>query len=411
MVDQTSANETTAPAELTRTYRPSPATRAMLRLADRFETGRVTVVLPDGRVSRHGAEDGPSATIRLHNDTVARRLFTGGDLGFAESYLDGDWSSPDLAELLTIADRNAQVLAQTLQGNLLLRLATRAMHMMRRNSVTGSRRNIAYHYDLGNAFFERWLDRSMTYSSAEFVTGRESLEDAQRTKYARLADRLDLRPDQHVLEIGCGWGGFAEYASRERQARVTAITISEEQYAYAARRIQRAGLGERVRILKQDYRHTEGVYDHIASIEMFEAVGREFWPVFFERLGDRLDHAGRAALQVITIADDRFEDYARSADFIQRYIFPGGLLPSPAALTREVEQAGMQVVSWDNFGESYATTCRLWNERFQDAWCEISVHGFDERFRRMWEYYLAYCEAGFRTGAIDVARVAIARNG
>lgn len=411
MVDQTSANETTASPDLTGIYRPSSATRGMLRLADRFATGRVTAVLPDGRVSRHGAEDGPSATIRLHNDTVARRLFTGGDLGFAESYLDGDWSSPDLAELLSIADRNAHVLAQTLKGNMLLRLATRAMHMLRRNSVTGSRRNIAYHYDLGNAFFERWLDRSMTYSSAEFVTGRESLEDAQRTKYARLADRLDLRPGQHVLEIGCGWGGFAEYAARERQARVTAITISEEQYAYAARRIQRAGLGERVQVLKQDYRHTEGVYDRIASIEMFEAVGREFWPVFFERLRDRLDHAGRAALQVITIADDRFEDYARSADFIQRYIFPGGLLPSPSALTREVERAGMQVLSWDTFGESYATTCRLWNERFQDAWREIAEHGFDERFRRMWEYYLAYCEAGFRTGAIDVARVAIARNG
>lgn len=397
------------------------ATRLMLGLADRFEAGRIKWVLPDGTARVTGrTQDEPypgmrnPVTVHIHNDRVARKLFTGGNVGIAEAYMDGDYDVDDLAGFLTICATNIAILETALQGQWWYRNASRLVHWFNRNTETGSKRNIHYHYDLGNSFYERWLDPSMTYSSAEFLSEAEDLRQAQDNKYERLAQRLDVGSDHHVLEIGCGWGGFAEHVAKSRGARVTALTISDEQYDFAARRIQREGLGEKVSIVKRDYRQEDGRYDRIASIEMFEAVGEDYWPVFFGRMRDRLSDAGRAALQIITIDDDHFDSYKSRPDFIQRYIFPGGMLPSPSKLREQVAKAGLTVDSYETFGHSYARTLAEWNERFQASWHDIAAlnagkRAFDIRFKRMWEYYLAYCEAGFRAGVIDVCRVALSK--
>jgi len=410
---------TKATAPTAHTLRIGTATRLMLGLADRFETGRIRWILPDGttRVTGKGADNGELntfVTVRLHNDNVARKLFTGGNIGIAEAYMDGDYDVDDLPGFLTICATNIAVLEATLQGKWWFRNASRLVHWFNRNTETGSRRNIHYHYDLGNSFYERWLDPSMTYSSAEFLSPTEDLRQAQGNKYERLAERLEIGNDHHVLEIGCGWGGFAEHVAKSRGARVTALTISDEQYSFAAQRIQREGLGEKVNIVKRDYRHEDGSYDRIASIEMFEAVGEDYWPVFFSKMRDRLSDAGRAALQIITIDDNHFDSYKSRPDFIQRYIFPGGMLPSPSKLREQVTAAGLTVDTYETFGQSYARTLAEWNDRFQASWPDIAAlnagrHAFDTRFKRMWEYYLAYCEAGFRAGVIDVCRVALSK--
>jgi cyclopropane-fatty-acyl-phospholipid synthase len=410
---------TKATAPTAHTLRIGPATRLMLGLADRFETGRIRWVLPDGtnRVTGKGADNGDVndvVTVRLYNDNVARKLFTGGNIGIAEAYMDGDYDADDLPGFLTICATNIAVLEATLQGQWWFRNASRLVHWFNRNTETGSKRNIHYHYDLGNSFYERWLDPSMTYSSAEFLSPTDDLRKAQGNKYERLAERLEIGSDHHVLEIGCGWGGFAEHVAKSRGARVTALTISDEQYDFAAQRIQREGLGEKVSIVKRDYRHEDGSYDRIASIEMFEAVGEDYWPVFFGKMRDRLSDAGRAALQIITIDDNHFDSYKSRPDFIQRYIFPGGMLPSPAKLREQVAGAGLTVDTYETFGQSYARTLAEWNDRFQASWPDIAAlnvgrHAFDTRFKRMWEYYLAYCEAGFRAGVIDVCRVALSK--
>jgi cyclopropane-fatty-acyl-phospholipid synthase len=282
-------------------------------------------------------------------------------------------------------------------------------HLARRNTRRGSRRNIAFHYDLGNDFYALWLDPGMTYSSAVFDAAGQSLQDAQDAKYRRLAESLDLKPGHHVLEIGCGWGGFAMTAARDYGCRVTAITLSGEQRRYAEERVRRAGLSDRIEVRLQDYRDVTGRFDRIASIEMFEAVGEERWPIFFNTVRERLKPGGVAGLQVITIEDGRYEAYQRSADFIQRYIFPGGMLPSPSALAAAIDRAGLTLNNVFAFGPSYAETLAAWQGRFQRAWPQIRQLGFDGRFKRLWEFYLAYCEAGFRAGAIDVAHYRIER--
>lgn len=405
---------------LARGYRPSRTMRLLLTTARALRIGSLTVVLPDGTTHRfEGTEPGPSGVLAVHDDRVARRLLTGGSLGFCESYLDGDWSSPDVPALFEMALLNEEMLGRTLHGRPWYRLASHLVHALRPNTRTGSRRNIAYHYDLGNEFYGRWLDETMTYSSAVFEGDADgtaegaaggALAEAQRRKYAEIARRMGLEPGQHVLEIGCGWGGFAEFAAGEVGARVTGITISPRQFAFASERIQRAGLGDRVEIRLQDYRDTAGRFDRIASIEMFEAVGERYWPDFFGTVRERLAEGGRAALQIITIADRHFERYRRGGDYIQRYIFPGGMLPSPTALRREVETAGLRWREATSFGPHYARTLAEWNRRFQTAWPELSGMGFDGRFKRMWEQYLWYCQAGFKAGSIDVLQVALARD-
>ncbi len=384
--------------------------RVLAAMCGRLCRGTLTVVAPDGsrRTFGHGRADGLRATLQVCRPRLAFRVLRGGALGFAEAYLDGDCDTPDLAGLLRLLLANGDDLDREWQGRPWVRALQRLYHRLHPNSKRGARRNIHAHYDLGNDFYRLWLDPSMTYSAALF-RATDDLEAAQRVKFRQLADLLELRPGQHVLEVGCGWGGFAEFAAKECGCRVTGITISKEQFAHATARIAEAGLADRVEIRFQDYRDVGERFDAIASIEMFEAVGEAYWPVYFRCLHDRLERGGRCGLQVITIADRYFESYRQGVDFIQRYVFPGGMLPSPTRLRLEAERAGLVVERAVAFGQDYARTLATWAERFGRAWPDIRAQGFDERFRRTWSYYLAYCEAGFSLGSIDVEQVVFRR--
>ncbi|MFD1379819.1 class I SAM-dependent methyltransferase [Fodinicurvata halophila] len=348
--------------------------------------------------------------MQVYNAQFLPRFLLGGSNGFAQAYMAGHCDSPDLPAFLHLAALNMEYWSETLRGNAVYRGLQRMFHLARPNSRNGSKRNIAYHYDLGNDFYRAWLDESMTYSAALFEGTGQSLAEAQVAKYRRMAEYAGIQAGDHVLEIGCGWGGFAEYLARAYNARVTAITISDEQYAYACERIRRAGLEHLVEIRHQDYRDLDERFDRIVSIEMLEAVGERYWPLFFERLRACLKPRGRAALQVITISNRHFERYRRGADFIQRHIFPGGMLPSPEVLQAHIRQGGLVCTTDRGFGPDYARTLAIWRARFEAAWPRLDPGAFDERFRRMWTYYLAYCEAGFRTGRIDVRHVALAHS-
>ncbi len=384
--------------------------RFVLKLLLNIKEGSLTVVLPDSRaLTFQGQAPGPDAEIRLANFAVIRRALAGGDVGFAESYMDSDWSTPDLPAVLTVFSANLDRMSGLVAGGPFTRFFHGLYHRLRANTKAGARKNIEAHYDLGNDFYELWLDRSMTYSSARFTTPDQSLEAAQHEKYAALARAIDLKPGESVLEIGCGWGGFAEFAARDLDAQVTCLTLSPSQREYALERIQAQQLSDKVEIKLQDYRDETGVYDKVASIEMFEAVGQEYWPSFFSKVADVLKPGGKAGLQIITIRDDLFETYAKRADFIQRYIFPGGVLPSVPGLEEQFRTAGLTHEGTQAFGVDYAVTLNAWLHNFAEAWSEIRPMGFDERFRRMWEFYLAYCEAGFRTGRIDVSQFAVSK--
>ncbi|MBO6680315.1 cyclopropane-fatty-acyl-phospholipid synthase family protein [Parvibaculum sp.] len=382
------------------------AFRALLNI----RRGSLVIVLPDGRRLRFsGSEPGENAEMIIRDFGLTRRFVASGDLGAAEAFLDGMWDSPNVTAFLQFFLRNGEALQDKLKGIPGARFVSRLGHLLRRNSKRGSKRNIEYHYDLGNSFYRRWLDPTMTYSSARFEHPGQDLSEAQINKYRSLAERIDLRPEHHLLEIGSGWGGFAEYAASEIGCRVTGITISKEQLAFARERMERKQLSHKVDIRYQDYRDVDEKFDRIASIEMFEAVGEEYWPDYFAKIRQCLKPGGKAGLQIITIADRSFASYRKRADFIQRYIFPGGMLPSPAALRQQVAQAGLTWAGNLEFGLDYAETLKLWRERFRAAWPDINAQGFDERFRRMWEYYLSYCEAGFRAGNIDVTQLTLAR--
>jgi len=379
-------------------------------IAENLRYGKLTIKTPNSE-TRHfdGREGGPEGVIELRSSRAIRRFMTGGSLGFAEAYLDGDWDSPDLTALLELLALNEEAYEDRFYGQGWFRWLARIRHLLRPNSRSGSRRNILAHYDLGNAFYERWLDPSMTYSSAIFDPSDLSLEHAQQAKYASLASKLSLQPEQRLLEVGCGWGGFAEFAAREFGTHVTAITISEEQHAFAAERIQRAGLNDKVDVRLQDYRDIDGQYDRVASIEMFEAVGESYWPIYFGKLRETLAPSGLLGLQIIMIADRYFETYRRGADFIQRHIFPGGMLPSPGALQKQMESTGLEITSQKSFGRDYARTLSTWNRQFHEAWPDILQMGFDQRFKRLWHYYLASCEAGFKVGWTDVCQLTVRR--
>jgi len=380
-------------------------------LAANWAVGRLTVRLPNGAVhDLTGKAPGPSATLVVKAYGFARRVLASGDIGFAEGYMADEWDTPHLAGLLEVLVRNYEGIQRLFDGNVIMRALHWTRHKLNRNSREGARKNIHAHYDLGNAFYETWLDRTMTYSSAVFETPGETLEAAQTRKYARLAQAMDLKAGHKVLEIGCGWGGFAEYAAREVGAHVTAITISTEQHAYATRRLADAGLSDRTDIQLIDYRDVQGRFDRVASIEMFEAVGQEYWPTYFDKIHEVLTPGGRAALQIITMDDALFADYHKRTDFIQKYVFPGGMLPSEAVLQPIVERAGLAWSGIDRFGHSYADTLKRWDERFMSAWDQIQRMGFDERFRRLWRFYLAYCEAGFRADRINVVQLSLTRN-
>jgi cyclopropane-fatty-acyl-phospholipid synthase len=384
--------------------------RLALGFAARLRRGTLDITLLDGRVVRMGGlEPGPAAEMTLHSYSFAPRLLNGGDIGIAEAYLNGEWDTPDLTQFLYVFCVNHDLIQTMLGDKPLVRFLQIIRHWFNRNTRRQARRNIYAHYDIGNAFYSAWLDPSMTYSSALFEDGMADLTAAQHNKYRRLAEAIDLQPGQRLLEIGCGWGGFAEYAARTFGAKVVGLTISKEQRDFAQKRIHEAGLGDQVEIRLQDYRDERERYDRIASIEMIEAVGEEFWPQYFSQLRDRLTPGGLAGIQAITIQDSSFTSYRREVDFIQRYVFPGGMLPSPQILKALGERFGVPVIREHIFGQDYAKTLATWRNNFRSAWPNLIPLGFDERFRRLWEYYLAYCEAGFLSGNIDVRQVVFAK--
>lgn len=376
----------------------------------RFKRGRLDMSLPDGRTLRFiGKELGPAAEMIVHDKTFARAVAARGDIGFAEVFMDGKFDTPDLPTLLEYFNDNWEDLGTLAIGNTIAQFITNLRHVLRSNTKKGSKRNILAHYDLGNDFYSAWLDPTMTYSSAIFSAPDQTMVEGQLAKYRAIARNLQLKPGDSVLEIGSGWGGFAEVAAREFGARVTSITISDAQHDYAAKRMKDAGLEGQVEILMKDYRDLSGQYDAVASIEMFEAVGEEYWPGYFSKIAEVLRPGGRAALQIITIDEKYFDEYRRRADFIQHYIFPGGMLPSPARLKEESERAGLQFAVDQMFGKSYARTLDEWAKRFDAAWDRIKGGKFDEQFRRLWLYYLGYCSAGFRTGRINVGQFVLTR--
>jgi len=385
-----------------------PASFALLQ---GMRAGRIDIAIPDGRVFRvEGREPGQSARIDVKHKGLFGRVAREGELGFCEAYLDGWWDTPDLQVLLDVlltssdwVDRSHHPAAR------LIAFWQRFNHWLNRNTKKQARRNIAAHYDLGNAFYARWLDETMTYSSALFIHPAETLAEAQTRKYASVCDLIGAAPERRLLEIGCGWGGFAEYAAKARGARVTALTISREQHDFAQARIQQAGLNDRVEIVLRDYRDERGCYDGIASIEMFEAVGEKYWPAYFDTVRERLKPGACATIQVITVPDTMFPTYRKTTDFIQKYIFPGGMLPSPSVLRAQIERAQLHQVGSLEFGASYSETLRRWHIAFNAAWTEIAPLGFDERFRRMWTFYLTSCAAAFLTGTADVAQVTMLR--
>jgi cyclopropane-fatty-acyl-phospholipid synthase len=381
--------------------------RLGLRFAKLIQSGRLQLVLPDGSMHEfEGRDPGPAATLIVKDARMVAKLAFGGSLGLCEAYLDNMWDSPNVTEVLRLGCANEMAFDSMLRGNKFARFASWVMHRLRPNTRKGARKNIAEHYDLGNDFYQAWLDPSMTYSSAVF-DGQNDLESAQVQKYRKLCQALELKPGMTVLEIGCGWGGFAEIAAGEFGAHVTGITLSREQLVYAQARMAKAGLSDRVTLRLEDYRDTRGKFDRIASIEMFEAVGEEYWPAYFATLRERLEPGGRAGIQVITIADRLFADYRKTADFIQRYVFPGGMLPSPSRLKQEIADAGLTLGAERWFGRDYATTLRHWQENFQSTWHRIASPQYDGRFKRLWEFYLGYCEVGFDAGFTDVGQIVL----
>jgi len=384
--------------------------RFLLPIAARLEWGSLTLLLPDGRkLEMRGREPGKHAEVQIKDYRCLLRLARAANVGWAEGYMAGEWDSPDVTALLEVFARNSDRMRELYEGKAWAKLANRVLHFFNRNTRAGAKRNIMAHYDLGNAFYETWLDPSMTYSSAKFERADQDLSAAQRNKYLALARSIDLKPEHSLLEIGCGWGGFAEFAAKEIGCRVTGITISPEQLDFAKRRLFKAGLAGKTDIRLEDYRDTQGTFDRVASIEMFEAVGENYWPAYFGKIRERLAPDGQAGLQIITIAERHYDTYRSSVDFIQKYVFPGGMLPSMTALREQVARAGLAWRDDTTFGLDYAQTLARWRDRFAGAWDEIRTLGFDERFKRLWNYYLSYCEAGFRAGSIDVTQIALAR--
>ena len=377
-------------------------------LLEKLRGGRLRVFLPNGSGIASASDNfGLQATLVIERWRALRRLALGGDVGFAEAYVDRDWTSPDLVALLRLAARNVDALRAATSGIAIIRFINRLRHLTRGNTRRGSRRNIMAHYDLGNAFYALWLDRTMQYSSAVWTEDTPDLEAAQNRKLDRVVEWLALDGGESVLEIGCGWGALAMRLAETKDARVTAITLSPAQIEFARGRAAEAGLDRRIDFRLQDYRDVRGSFDRIASIEMIEAIGERRWPVYFRSLASSLRPGGRTVLQAITIGEAFFEHYRRNPEFIQKHIFPGGFLPTRSAMAAHAARAGLRVVASERFGESYALTLAEWRRRFHARWPEATALGFDERFRRLWDYYLAYCEAGFAEGTIDVSLIAM----
>ena len=378
------------------------------KFLSKIKYGELSVKFPSGSSqSFRGINSAHKADLIINNYKFIAKIFKKKSVGFAESYMDGDFSSSNLTNLLLLAFRNENYFFENLKSNIFFNIYSKFKHFLNENTKSQSKKNIEYHYDLGNNFYTKWLDRSMTYSSAYFEKENQNLFDAQLNKYHKIAESLNLNENSKVLEIGCGWGGFSSYAAKNFKSKIDAITISKAQYEYASNKIQKEGLGEKVSIKFKDYRDIDSQYSNIASIEMFEAVGKKYWEKYFDIVSNSLINSGKAALQIITIDEKRSLDYQNEPDFIQQYIFPGGMLPTKKELVEINNKVGLDFKEIKSFGLSYAKTLNLWNTQFQSSWNDLVKLGFNYRFKRMWEFYLAYCETGFISKSTDVSHFLI----
>ncbi len=405
----TSSNTSSSSNAFTLPAGAPSAARATLKLLLRLKHGTLTLKLPDGSVQRFGNGQAPQASLHLLNWNVCSAALKSGDIGFAESYIAGDWTTPHLTELLRVFIVNRKEVEDVIYGTWLGRFVYRIKHLLNRNTKANSQKNIHAHYDLGNAFYELWLDGTMNYSSAIFETAETSMKDAQHAKVRRALRMAQVKPGDRVLEIGCGWGALAEKATKEFDANLVGVTLSTEQLEWAQKRMQTEGVADKADLRLQDYRDIgkttpDAPFDAICSIEMVEAVGREYWPEYFQTVHRLLKPGGHACIQSIVIADELFERYLTSTDFIQQYVFPGGCLPCPKEFRAQAIKAGLQVVDEFSFGQDYARTLQLWREQFAAQEAHVLQLGFDERFIRIWGFYLSYCEAAFLEANTDVAQ-------
>ena len=373
--------------------------------------GSISVYYEKKKIFFHrGVLPGPSAQIRLLKKKCLDDFFLKGDLGWAESYIESNWESSNLSDFLEWGAKNFHEFSKYIRGKWFIILYLRLKHYLNRNSKTGSKKNISFHYDLGNSFYEKWLDKSMTYSSGMFKKESDDLYNAQLNKYQNLAKITDIKNNDKVLEVGCGWGGFSCFLAKNFSADVTAITISKKQYEKVKEKVFTEKLTEKINVKLTDYREIKGLYDKIVSIEMFEAVGEKYWSKYFEVLGGNLKYNGAIGLQTITIEDKFFKKYRKFPDFIQTYIFPGGMLPSIEEMSKVLKSKGLSIEKKQMFGNDYAKTLRMWSKSFENSWENIKKEGFNDAFRRMWRYYLGYCEGGFKSGNINVGQFLIKKS-
>ena len=374
----------------------------------KIKYGNLEVKFPSGEKKIYaGIEDGLTASIHIHNYKFLSYILKRGSVGYAEAYIKGFYSTNNLTNLLMLSHKNEKYFLDNINSNIIYSTLSKIKHFLKDNSKSQSKKNIKYHYDLGNKFYEKWLDQTMTYSSAIFDNQNTNLLDAQQNKYKKIADSLALNENSKTLEIGCGWGGFSSYVAKNYKCKVDAITISKEQFDYTASKIQKEGLGEKVAVHFKDYREISNKYSNIASIEMFEAVGKKYWNSYFDIIQNSLAQDGKAALQIITINENRAKDYQTRPDFIQQYIFPGGMLPTKKQLEISAKEVGLKCLELLSFGKSYAKTLNIWNAQFQYSWNDVARFGFDNKFKRMWEFYFSYCETGFLSGSTDVSHFLI----
>lgn len=385
--------------------------RLLTGILKNIEFGSIKITTPRNKILEFtGPKEGPNADIQLKSWRVLIRTIWGGHTYFFESFRRGEWETSDLYALLLFGELNETSVDKVMKSTIWRRLIEQVLHKLNQNSRKGSKRNIAAHYDLGNSFYQLWLDKSMTYSSALFEGQTTCLSEAQRQKYLRIANNIELKDGDKLLEIGCGWGGFAEIAAKEYGCQVTGLTLSKEQASSCKKRLKDSGIERKVDIRLEDYRDVKGLYDKIVSIEMLEAVGEKFWRRYFESIRDRLAPGGKAAIQTITIKDDCFESYKKNPDFIQQFIFPGGMLPTPSAIKHNVEAVGLKLTDTFYFGKSYIKTLHLWDQEFKKQWSRIEELGFDTDFKNTWTYYLNYCAAGFQSGRINVGQFLIQKS-
>jgi cyclopropane-fatty-acyl-phospholipid synthase len=394
-------NSTTLPPSAV-VPKQSKWTKLFLRTLEGIAVGEIKLTTPSGDVLNFsGDANGVSVHLRVNDWRFCERIFMKSDIGLGESYMLGEWESDNVNGLIRLAVENENALKHIIKGSALSILFYRLKHLLNRNTKKGSKRNILAHYDLGNDFYSLWLDDSMTYSSALFSSEVNNLKEAQLCKYQHIIGQLNAKAGAHILEIGCGWGGFAEYAAAQG-FKVTGITISEEQYQFARKRVER--FGPDVDIQLKDYRELEGSFDHVVSIEMFEALGKAYWPKYFEVISKVLKPNSSAVIQTITIRDESFASYSRGTDFIQQYIFPGGMLPGPARFVISAQKKGLQLTGRTEFGQDYAKTLAEWESNFTRVEQEVRSLGFDNTFIRMWRFYLKYCQGGFESGKLGVSQ-------